>query len=83
MNTNDMTIATLRRAYRSGELTPRELIGRLLDEAAVRGHDPAWITRLDAAALEPYLARLDNVPAQHLPLYGIPLPSRTTLTLMA
>ena len=81
MNTNDMTIATLRRAYRSGELTPRELIGRLLDEAAVRGHDPAWITRLDAAALEPYLARLDNVSAQHLPLYGIPFAIKDNIDL--
>ena len=82
MNGTDMTIAALRGAYRSGKLTPRALMARLLGEANARGRDPAWITRLDAAALEPYLARLDDRRlAKRLPLYGIPFAIKDNIDL--
>lgn len=79
--TTALTIASLHAAYRRGELTPRTLVERLLDQAARRGHDPAWTTRLERDQLEPYLARLEGESPDSLPLYGIPFAIKDNIDL--
>lgn len=77
----DLTLDTLSLAYRSGKLTPRSLISRLLEAANARGPDPAWITRLTQEQLEPYLARLEQLNPDTLPLYGIPFAIKDNIDL--
>jgi allophanate hydrolase len=79
--TTALTIASLHAAYRQGELTPRALVEQLLDPAAARGHDPAWITRLDRDQLDPYLARLEGESPDSLPLFGIPFAIKDNIDL--
>ena len=79
--TTALTIASLHAAYRRGELTPRALVEQLLDDATARGHDPAWITRLDRDRLEPYLARLEGESPDSLPLFGIPFAIKDNIDL--
>ncbi|SDL05858.1 allophanate hydrolase [Franzmannia pantelleriensis] len=79
--TTPLTIASLHAAYRQGELTPRALVEQLLGDADARGHDPAWITRLDRDQLEPYLARLAGESPDSLPLFGIPFAIKDNIDL--
>ncbi|QTF91738.1 allophanate hydrolase [Halomonas sp. BM-2019] len=79
--TATLTIASLHAAYRRGELTPRALVEQLLGDADARGHDPAWITRLDRDQLEPYLARLEGESPDSLPLFGIPFAIKDNIDL--
>jgi len=79
--TTALTIASLHAAYRRGELTPRTLVEQLLGDADARGHDPAWITRLDRDRLEPYLARLEGESPDSLPLFGIPFAIKDNIDL--
>ncbi len=71
----------LRNTYRSGELTPRQLLLGLREKAAALNPDyHLFIHLLTAEELEPYLAALESRDLESLPLYGVPLPSRTTST---
>ncbi|WP_416137583.1 allophanate hydrolase [Halomonas sp. HK25] len=81
MTTPTLSVSSLHAAYRQGELTPRALVEQLLDEAATRDHDPAWITRLDRDQLEPYLARLEGESPDSLPLFGIPFAIKDNIDL--
>ena len=80
MNTS-LDIATLRRLYQSGELTPLELVEDLL--ARMAGEDPhrVWISRLDAAALGAYARNLAGRDPASLPLYGIPFAIKDNIDL--
>jgi allophanate hydrolase len=77
----NLSLASLHAAYRRGELTPRTLIEQLLEEAESRGPDPAWISRLTAQQLAPYLARLEGESPASLPLYGIPFAMKDNIDL--
>ena len=76
-----LDIATLRRLYQSGELTPLELVEDLL--ARMAGEDPRriWISRLDAAALGAYARNLEGKDPASLPLYGIPFAIKDNIDL--
>ncbi|HAA46135.1 MAG: allophanate hydrolase [Halomonas sp. 54_146] len=76
-----LDIATLHAAYRSGTLTPSELIGQLLATAENYGKEPAWITRLSHEQLAPYLKRLEGETPETLPLYGIPFAIKDNIDL--
>jgi allophanate hydrolase len=67
-----LDIATLRRLYASGELTPLELVEDLL--ARLDGGDShrVWISRLGADALRAHAKNLAGRDPASLPLYGIP-----------
>jgi len=78
---NDLSIAGLRAAYRSGALTPRALVESLLDRVAQTREYNAWIHVLDAAALEPWLAALERRAPDSLPLYGIPFAIKDNIDL--
>ncbi len=64
---DDLRIASLQQAYRSGALHPRELIARLRARAAALNPEfRLFIRLLDEAELEPYLAALDGALARRL-----------------
>ena len=67
--------------YRSGRRTVREVVARAMAE--IRGEDSrnVWITVLDDAALEPYLARLEGLEPASLPLYGVPFAIKDNIDL--
>lgn len=84
MNTPDLTelsfhLASLREAYRQGAPV-REVIGEAVRRAATDTHH-AFIHRLSPAELEPYLARLDGVAPESLPLYGVPFAVKDNIDL--
>jgi allophanate hydrolase len=74
-----LDIANLQRLYRSGELTPLQLVEYLLQR--MQGDDPhaVWISRLDADALRAYAAALAG--KDDLPLYGIPFAIKDNIDL--
>ncbi|XQU07627.1 allophanate hydrolase [Halomonas sp. LY9] len=76
-----LDIASLHAAYRSGKLTPSDLISQLLAAAENHGQEPAWITRLSREQLEPYLQRLEGESPETLPLYGIPFALKDNIDL--
>src|SRR3546814_20399424 len=66
----------LRDAYRSGELTPRNLLLSLREKAAALNPDyHLFIHLLTPGELEPYLAALEGQALENLPLYGVPFRS--------
>jgi allophanate hydrolase len=80
MNTS-LDIATLRRLYQSGEITPLELVEDLLARMAGEDAHRIWISRLDAAALGAYARNLEGKDIATLPLYGIPFAVKDNIDL--
>ncbi len=80
MNTS-LDIATLRRLYLSGELTPLELVEDLLARMAGEDSHRVWISRLDAAALGAYARNLEGKDPAIMPLYGIPFAIKDNIDL--
>ena len=79
---DELRIACLQEAYRSGALRPRELIARLRARAV--GLNPEFrlfIRLLDEVELEPYLAALEARSPGELPLYGIPFAIKDNIDL--
>ena len=52
-----LDIASLRRLYQSGELTPLALVEDLLARMAAEDSHPIWISRLDADVLRAYASK--------------------------
>ena len=77
----DMTIDGLLDDYRVGRRTVREVVAQAMAE--IRREDPrkVWITVLDDAALQPYLARLEGLDPASLPLYGVPFALKDNIDL--
>ncbi len=79
--TLDLSVLSLREAYRAGTVTP----DAVLDEVLRRGDacdDPAiWITRLSRAELQPYLDALSGHHPDTLPLYGVPFAIKDNIDL--
>lgn len=76
-----LDIATLRRLYRSGALTPLTLVEGLL--ARMHGEDShrVWISRLDVDTLRDYARKLEGRGIDSLPLYGIPFVIKDNINL--
>ncbi len=76
-----LDIASLRRLYQSGGLTPLALVDELL--ARMRGEDShhVWISRLAADALRTYAGNLEGKDVAALPLYGIPFAIKDNIDL--
>ena len=75
------SIASLHAAFASGVLTPRALVRVLLARIAQDAAFNAWITVLDEAALDPWLARLEQCTPSDLPLYGVPFAIKDNIDL--
>ena len=77
----NLSISALHAAYRSGELSPRDLVEQLLLRIESHREHHAWIRVLDMAELEPWLARLATESPDTLPLYGIPFAIKDNIDL--
>jgi allophanate hydrolase len=68
----DLSIPTLRSAYRAGTLTVRDLISHLIERAQRIPDRSVWITRFDRTEAMRYVDGLAGRGIDELPLYGIP-----------
>lgn len=80
-HTPSLGLTALREAYRSGVTTPRQLLAEIRQRAAAFEDRNIWIHQLSEAELEPYLARLDGIEPDDLPLYGVPFAIKDNIDL--
>jgi allophanate hydrolase len=80
--TISLDIASLRRLYQAGELTPLALVEELLDRMAGEDTNNIWISRLNADALRTYAKALEGKDIASLPLYGIPFAIKDNIDLV-
>ena len=74
------SIATLLRAYRTGEASPRAVLTSALQQAREDDHR-AWIHVIDGAFLERSLQVLEQSAVDELPLYGVPFAIKDNIDL--
>ena len=71
-----LDFATLRDAYRAGELSPRSVIDDVLARIRASGDDGVWISRVPEAVLRAEAEALERRAAAEgrdaMPLYGLP-----------
>ncbi|AJY76981.1 allophanate hydrolase [Paenibacillus beijingensis] len=77
----ELTINGLRASYLSGEFTPREIAYEIVRRAASDESYNIWITPPSLELLEPYLQRLEAIPPEELPLWGIPFAVKDNIDL--
>lgn len=77
---NGLDIASLRSAYRDGEVSPREMVYALLADIRCDSH-AAWISVLDDKAVDQYLRRIEQSLFDDLPLYAIPFAVKDNIDL--
>lgn len=81
MTTRTMTISAIHAAYRSGELTPQQLLTECLAHAKADTH-LAWISVLSDAQLAAYLKGLEGHSPDDMPLFGIPFAVKDNIDLL-
>ena len=67
-----MDIASLQKAYASGELTPAANLNSIYDRIATEGEHPIWITVVPRESALARAKALESLDRTTLPLYGIP-----------
>lgn len=78
----DLRLSTLATGYRDGLLTPRALMAELRQRAAALNPQyQLFIHILTAEEQEPWLAALDGVAPETLPLYGVPFAIKDNIDL--
>ncbi|MEE3934316.1 allophanate hydrolase [Pseudomonas viridiflava] len=78
----DLRLDSVRTAYQSGALSPRQLILALQEKAAeLKPGYHLFIHLLSPDELEPYLAALENRELKDLPLYGVPFAIKDNIDL--
>jgi allophanate hydrolase len=77
----DLSIASLRRAYGTGTLTPSRLVDTLLAERDRHRDYRIWISECDAGALQARARELETRDPAKLPLYGIPFAIKDNIDL--
>ena len=78
----DLRLGALKTAYSDGNLSPRQLIGELREQAAALNPEfNLFIHLLSQEELEPYLAALDGKSPAELPLYGVPFAIKDNIDL--
>ncbi|WP_040263554.1 allophanate hydrolase [Pseudomonas massiliensis] len=77
-----LQLDSLRQRYLSGDVTPRQLILGLRDQAEAMNPDyNMFIHVLTAAQLQPYLEALEASSIESLPLYGVPFAIKDNIDL--
>lgn len=76
-----LDIANLQRLYRTGELTPMQLVETLLQQMQGEDRHHVWISRLDADTLRAHARALAGKDIARLPLYGIPFAIKDNIDL--
>ncbi|MEE4746007.1 allophanate hydrolase [Pseudomonas alliivorans] len=78
----DLRLDSVRAAYQSGAVSPRQLILTLQEKAAELNHGyHLFIHLLSPDELEPYLAALESRELKDLPLYGVPFAIKDNIDL--
>ncbi|MDJ1657210.1 amidase family protein, partial [Raoultella sp. Ech2A] len=78
----DLRLSTLATGYRDGRLTPRALMAELRQRAsALNPEYQLFIHILTAEEQDPWLAALDGVSPETLPLYGVPFAIKDNIDL--
>lgn len=77
----NLSLESVTQSYTSGEVTPRTLILQLREQALAQSDYNAWIHLMSEQELEPYLARLEALSPDDLPLYGIPFAIKDNIDL--
>ncbi|SUQ58131.1 Glutamyl-tRNA(Gln) amidotransferase subunit A [Raoultella terrigena] len=78
----DLRLSTLATGYRDGRLTPRALMAELRQRASSLNPEyQLFIHILTAEEQEPWLAALDGVSPETLPLYGVPFAIKDNIDL--
>lgn len=78
----DLRLSSLATGYRDGRLTPRALMAELRQRAAALNPQyQLFIHILTAEEQEPWLAALDGVAPETLPLYGVPFAIKDNIDL--
>ncbi|WP_159873062.1 MULTISPECIES: allophanate hydrolase [unclassified Raoultella] len=78
----DLRLGTLATGYRDGRLTPRALMAELRQRASELNPEyQLFIHILTAEEQEPWLAALDGVSPETLPLYGVPFAIKDNIDL--
>ncbi|MFD0673226.1 allophanate hydrolase [Cohnella sp. GCM10027633] len=67
-----LTISELRELYRSGKVTPAQVVMEIIRRAKRDEGMNIWITPPEWQRIEPYLLRLNGLDPEHAPLWGIP-----------
>ena len=75
-----LTIKNLLHQYRAGRTTVRRCLTELY-RAASEAPAGIWISLISEAQLEQYLARLERLSPDSLPLYGIPFAVKDNIDL--
>ncbi len=79
---SDLRLDSVRAAYQSAKVTPRQLILALREKAAaLNPHYHLFIRLLNPSELEPYLVALEGRDLEDLPLYGIPFSIKDNIDL--
>ena len=58
--------------YRSGQVTPEEVVQTIIDTASSMHDNPIWVTPPNKIAIQPFLDRLTKANQNELPLWGVP-----------
>jgi allophanate hydrolase len=78
---HELSIRTLRAAYRSGATTVREVALRLVEYGARAPERHVWIRRFEPEVVMAFVDALDARRAHDLPLYGIPFAIKDNIDL--
>ena len=76
-----LTLNWLRQAYRSGELTPEELMREIIIRARETKEKNIWITEPSEELIFPYVKQLKKSDFASKPLWGIPFAIKDCLDL--
>ena len=77
----NMTIASLRKAYAEGDLTPARVLRDIRERAAEFESHNIWIHLLSESEIDEYLQRLQHMDPVEYPLWGIPFAIKDNIDL--
>jgi allophanate hydrolase len=77
----NLDVASLRSAYRAGDLDPQTLCATLRERAVAYREHNVWIHLLSAEEQAPFLQRLNELDPAEAPLWGIPFAIKDNIDL--
>ncbi len=81
LNNLSLDIGSLLAGYRSGTLTPRDVMTNVLTRISQARDKSAWITMVPDSRIFDYVRRLEEKSPHSLPLYGIPFAIKDNIDL--